>query len=414
MKHIFCSCLFFLLLSTVATAQDAEIDKKIEKAEKALNNNKTEDAEKQLIELVKKYPWSGKVWDKLAEVQLAYLNEKSQYDGMFTNVTITSKDAKGNIIENDTNVTKFMELMGGLKPSELYKKHMINTYRLACCYSSQAYYPSMLLRMYLVDPEVDKNISAEAKKEYQKAEKEFHNRNFNSAAKYYQKAIEIEPNYYKARLYLGDVYYFTKHYDLAIEEFKRAVSTQPTMLEPRKYLFDALTQSGEYKKAYQIGIDAINIYPDLTMKTKVEHAASNAGVKCDIPWLQRDVLPNRINNDGILSKDDIKIDMPKNSPWRYYTEALEKVEAVSDKDGILKENEITTEKYLELYSWQYMLGKASAEDFKVARQMKEKGFLDCYVFISCFHNDFYAQYKDFIAKNPQRVQQYFELLAKMD
>jgi hypothetical protein len=60
-----------------------------------------------------------------------------------------------------------------------------------------------------------------------------------------------------------------------------------------------------------------------------------------------------------------------------------------------------------------MLGKASATEFETARQMQEKGFLDCYVFINCFHNDFYQQYKHFVANNREHINKYFDYLKTL-
>ena len=399
-----------LVLSTTLPAQNPEIEKTIKKADGLYNNDKYDEAEKLLIKLVKKYPAEGEIWTKLGDVQLAQYSIAMKSDGMFNNITITTTDKDGNKIENDSSTKALFAMLSSFKPSDTYKTHLINTFRLACCHSRNAYSSSFLLRHYMADKEVDKNVKPEAQKEYDRAEKEFSQHNYNTAAQYYQKAIDIDSTFYKARLYLGDVYYFTRNYNLAITEFKRAVATEPDLLEPRKYLFDALEKSGQAKKAYETGLESLCVYPDLTMFTKIENAAYEAGIKCTFNADIRYVMPNSIKKPS-THKDDFTIDAPKNTPWKYYTEAMGTVKSYCNEYGLINQNNITNEKYLELYSWQYMLDKAGKEDLKTAREMKEKGFLDCYVFINCFHNDFLEQYRHFVANNREHINQYFAYLA---
>jgi len=403
----------FLFFSPMAFSQDKEIEKQFEKAEKMVAGNKAEGAEKVLIDLVKKYPWSGEVWDKLAKIQQTVLDEQYKLDALFENMTITTKDAKGNLILNDTLSNSLAKMMKSMKPSDSYRRHMINTFRLACIHTRQAYYASMLTRGYLVDADLNKEVKKEAWQQFVKAEDEFGKKNYNSAAKLYQKSIDLDSNFYKARLYLGDVYYFTKHYDLAIQEFKNAIASQPAMLEPRKYLFDALEQSGAYEKAYDVGVETMQVYPDFTMMAKLEKVARSAGIKCRMGWQSRDVLPNTVK-EVEAERDDFTIEVPAKSPWKFYTEALPKVKSFCDENGIIGANDITNEKYLEVYSWKYMLSKTDTSQFKFARQMQKQEMLDCYVFISCFHYNFYPQYLNFIAANKDRVLTYFEELKKMD
>ena len=184
------------------------------------------------------------------------------------------------------------------------------------------------------------------------------------------------------------------------------------MLEPRKYLIDALTNTREYERAYSACIDALAIYPDLVLCYSLEGSARKAGIKCDLNWIARDVLPNSTQN-LITGKDDIGFPMPKNSPWAHYTAALAKVKSYCNKKGILSDNPVTKDKYLEVYSWEQMLDKSKDPQFDFARKMRDKGFLDCYVFISCFHYDVYEQYRDFVANNPHKIKDYIDLLKDM-
>ena len=61
-----------------------------------------------------------------------------------------------------------------------------------------------------------------------------------------------------------------------------------------------------------------------------------------------------------------------------------------------------------------MLSKSNDADLDFARKMQTKGYVDCYAMVSCFHQDFYSQYKNFSEMNKQRIRDYFDVLSKED
>ncbi len=286
---------------------------------------------------------------------------------------------------------------------------ILNTGRVSTCVYRWAHYPAMLIRMNHVDGPI-KNPAPAAVKQFNLAEKEFQQRNFTAAANLYKKAIEIDSSYYKAKLYLGDVYYATKYYNLAIPEFKAAVATRPDLVEPRKYLIDALMESSQYDIAYDECVEAMMVYPDLSLLDKIESTVHKQGnSKYDLHWIARGVFPNKLKPVK-EEKDDLPLKLANSEHWKYYAEALDKVKSYADDKGVLSTNSLTKEKYLEVYSWNYMLSKSNAPDLEFARKMKEKGYLDCYVMLSNFHYDILDQYKDFVANNRDKIKGYFELL----
>lgn len=50
------------------------------------------------------------------------------------------------------------------------------------------------------------------------------------------------------------------------------------------------------------------------------------------------------------------------------------------------------------------------EQFSYAREMQKEGFLDCFIFINCFHIDLMPQFQDFVKNNSQKIDLYFEFL----
>ncbi len=410
------SFLLVLLLtgsSGIANAQSDEIEKKFARADKLYQDYKDDEAEKILLELAEKYPYNPNVWNKLVGMQLNIYENKKKHEKLMSNIQITTKDPKGNVIEDDSLANELLKLLSNIKPSDNYLNHIINTCRKACCLRRDAFHASMTIRMHKVDGKIDANVNPKAKEQFDLAEKEFQKENFNSAAKYYQKAIELDSTYYKAKLYLGDVYYATKHYNLAIEAFKKAIATRPDLVEPRKYLVDALANSDAYEKAYAAAIEGVLVYPDYSMMQKLEDAAMLSKIKCDLHWTGRDVFPNRMK-EVKPGDDDPLLKPAENSPWKHYKQAQEKIKQHCSENGIISSNSITKQKYLEAYSWEYMLGKSSAKELEFARKMKEKGFLDCYALISCFHYDFYDQFKDLVSNNREKVMKYFEMLREID
>lgn len=411
MKKIQSTFLMALLLvyaNTIA-AQNSDVDKKISKAEKLIESGKAEEAEELMMSVVAKYPDAYKAWNTLTTAQMYVYDQKKEQDKLLGNMTITTKDKDGNEIKDDSLARQFKDLMMSIRPSETYKRHMLNTGRVATCVYRWAHYPAMLIRINHVDGPL-KTPDAAAVKQFNLAEKEFQQRNFTTAAKYYRKAIEIDSTYYKAKLYLGDVYYATKYYNLAIPEFKAAVATRPDLVEPRKYLIDALIESNQYDVAYDECVEAMMVYPDLSLMDKIESTVHKQGnSKYDLHWIARGVFPNKLKPVK-EEKGDLPLKLENSEHWKYYTEALDKVKTYTDDKGLLSANSITKEKYLEVYSWDYMLSKSNAPELEFARKMKEKGYLDCYVMLSNFHYDLLDQYKDFVAANRDKIKGYFELL----
>jgi hypothetical protein len=85
----------------------------------------------------------------------------------------------------------------------------------------------------------------------------------NSAmeASYYQRAIELCPNYFEARNKLGKVYKSWGEYELAIKEFEEA-SRSPSFVEPRYNLGEIYRMQGRYDLASEAFTEAIKMEPD--------------------------------------------------------------------------------------------------------------------------------------------------------
>ena len=92
-------------------------------------------------------------------------------------------------------------------------------------------------------------------------------------------------------------------------------------------------------------------------------------------------------------------------------ETISEISTIFKDKGEVYFRKIET-KYLEIYSWEKMLAESEDKSLDEAKKMQELGYLDCYVMITCFHQDFYEQYQDFAANNKDRIIKYFDLIIK--
>ena len=74
-------------------------------------------------------------------------------------------------------------------------------------------------------------------------------------------------------------------------------------------------------------------------------------------------------------------------------------------NGIIEENGVTNDKYLEVYSLRYLLEEHQNElpsYLEFAWKMNEEGYLEPYVFISLFHVDIYPQFQAYMSDEDNR------------
>jgi len=399
-----------MLSYSTIVGQSNALDKKIEKAKELIKKDKIEDAEKYLVKVLDENPEFGDGWDLLSKIHYKQYKDAKVTDNLFTNLTVTTKDKDGKEIKNDSLANSVLELIGNIKPSKRAFNKYINTMKKALLTSTDATGCSIILRNYFVDEEIDSVISKKALKYFNDAEEEFSKKNYEKAAKSYKRAIEEQPNFYKASLYLGDCFYFTGNYVEAIKYFKESSQKFPNQLEPRKYLVDAYAKEGLYKNCLEEAIAVTTVYPDLSMFEKLDDAAYLNNKKIDIKWTARGCFPNKIKNDS--SKADLNeyVDDKKvatKEPWTHYVNALEKIKKDCDANGIIKNPTETKAKYLEVYSWEEMLKNSTDASLEEAKKMLKDGYLDCYVLVTCYHIDFYEQYKDFASKNKEKIIEYY-------
>jgi tetratricopeptide (TPR) repeat protein len=418
MKH-FVVLMALVLCCSYGFSQTSPADKKKEKAMEYVKANKLEDADKYLEGVLEKNPEYGNCWDLLVKIRLKFYKDAKDKDKpMNFTITTTRKDSSGKDVkvENDTLANQFTDLLNKYKPSRNDYCKFVYTMRKAVMSTNDALESSIYLRSYLIDVEIDTNVSKKALNYFNEAEKQFAKKNLADAGLLYKQALEEQPDFYKAKLYLGDTYYGTGDYVEATNVFKEATERFPFLLEPIKYLTDAYSKQKLHDKALQTAITAMAIYPDYNMMQKIDDLAFANQKKLDIKWTARKVFPNHIDNksenfDFFTYEDKKKIEVK--TPWTFYKKAQDKIKDYCDDKGIItKTNSLTQSKYLEVYSWEEMLANSKDPSLDEARRMQTDGYLDCYVLVTCYHYDFYDQYLDFASKNKDRILAYYNKYIK--
>lgn len=404
--------ILFCLLSSFIFAQTNPAETKLEKIYALIDKNKIKPAEEQLEDLLEKYPSFGKAWDLLAKIKYYNYEQSKKLPNIFQgNISVTTTDEDGNKVEaeDDSLASSLMNLLSTMNPSTAAYNEWLMTLKKATLFSNTAYGASINLRNAVRPVEVDTLVNSKALKYFNQAEEEFKNKNYNKAAGLYQRAIDNQPDFYKASLYLGDAFFYAGNYVDAIKYFKKCSDKYPTFLEPRKYLVDAYYKEGLHQKALDEAIKSTMTYPDLSINVKLEDIVYVMGNKTLVEWQPRGLLPNviKIDTNELVFTEDEKTATPK-EPWNFYKNALDKIaQFCNNKGQIIKTTTLTTSNYLEVYSWEEMLNNSSDDELKQAKEMQAKGYLDCYVLITCFHEDIYDQYHHFIANNRDKVLDYY-------
>lgn len=415
----------FAIASCGLFAQSNPLDKKMQKAYDLAGKGKIEDADKYVVKLLEEHPDYGSGWDYLCKLRYKEYKDSKMSDNLFGgNVTITTtdKDGKKSTVTADSDgkaegsdslAVALMDMLTKIKPSQVAYNKYLYTMRLGTLMAQDANECSLLLRINLIDPRVDTAVSKKALNYFNDAEDEFGKKNYEQAAKLYKRAIDNQPDFYKASLYLGDCYYSIGNYADAITSFKTAVSTFPNLIEPRKYLVDAYLKEKLYSNALDESIRSMQVYPELDMAVRLDDAAYMMDKKVDIKWTPRPVFPNKMPGD--TSKQELNTYHPdkelavSSGPWTFYTAAFAKIKDNCNEKGIIvKPTALTQSRYMEVYSWEEMLKNSNDPALDEARRMQKDSYLDCYVLVSCFHYDFYDQYLDFAAKNPDRIAEYYK------
>lgn len=332
-------------------------------------------------------------------------------------VTIDSSLIKPQLDENGDTIRRLTREEKAMKkqlkhltdlaqiPYEGYESDFIANARKSTlelnCLDSACYY----LREFMVDTlPIDIDVTEASEEAYLNALADLKERNYLAASKQLEKAISVSPDYFHARLKLAEVFYSMNKDSLAFEHLKYLMVHNTDRPEPFEKAANHFYQKGDYEKALVSIIDAITVYPNYDYFRFLELVSIKKGVELNTQWIKREVYPlsNASSFEEIIAE-------PK-TPWWQYQAVKQEIHDKYDSLGIALPKVRASEPYMEIYAWKRMLNNTSREYFPFARAMDKIGYLDCYIFITQFHQDIYSQFKDWAPKNRERINKYFFLL----
>ena len=92
--------------------------------------------------------------------------------------------------------------------------------------------------------------------------------------------------------------------------------------------------------------------------------------------------------------------------WSDYRAAKKEISKYCSDEGIIEENSVTDDKYLEVYSIRKMLNDNKGdlpEYMHFAVKVMEEGYLQEYVMFSLFHVEIWDQYNDYVQSEENRT-----------
>lgn len=173
MKNHLLLIVFVCLQSTSLFSQSNPLDKKMEKVYAMVEKEKFNDATEYLEKILEESPEYGKGWDYLSKLRYKEYKDSKSTDGIFDNISVTTKDKKGKKTENDSLSNSLVKMLSEFSPSKIAYNKYIYTFRQALLVSDDAYQSSALLRNLNIDSETDTAVCKKALKYYNDAESEF-------------------------------------------------------------------------------------------------------------------------------------------------------------------------------------------------------------------------------------------------
>jgi Flp pilus assembly protein TadD len=329
-----------------------------------------------------------------------------EIEEMLTSTSLTKEEKE--ILKNKKEAHRMRDLF--LLAPETYKEDLINNCRNATRLHYKVDSASHYLRMFFVDtPTVKTYLDEDDALSFSEALNFSASHEYPHAIPLLKKVVAKNQENYDVRIALAKAYLESGFDSLAFSEYRYLTAQVPNRPEAFLGLSNWYLYKGLYLDASTYAIEAILVYPEHQYWDQLKTVVEKAGKKFDPHWISREVYPlNTENNfEEIVVTDK--------SPWFHYQAAKAPVYGYTPPTGIIGNNELTKERYLEVYGWNFMLARAAKKDpYPFARVMQKIGYLDCYTLISLFHQDLYPQFVDLVKQHPKKVRQYFYMLLNWE
>lgn len=293
-----------------------------------------------------------------------------------------------------------------LSSMQCYVRYDFITANKRCMLMCEDYYPAQDTLMHeILDTmySIDKGVPAKLRERYRDGAWAMERRDYAMAEETFLEVLREMPEYYRARMMLGACYYLQGKMGKAINELNEASTSKTKMPDACLWLTDVYIAQNRLNEARETCVEGIMRFPSAALFNRLQKIDSALGHKFDRHWVSRDYAINTWK----LKSDKAPTDLV----WKPYRQSLDRIRPYCDSsDIIVRPNDYTTSKYMEVYGWEQLLRYNKSPEFDIARKMQAKGFLDCYVLISMFHADLYRQQQHLVRANPDKVKQYLEML----
>jgi TPR repeat len=289
---------------------------------------------------------------------------------------------------------------------KVYINQLIASARLSTLYVEYADSASKYLREYLVDTFYSRRLWKDsALALVESGDEHLDSKEFEEALTDYNAAMIIEPDLVSAYLKMGDAYMLLGEDSMGNLYYETAFQLDSTSPNVSYHIAQFYFKKGSYHQALVNVVDAILIYPDKMFFDMIKDIANKTAADYVSQWVPRFVYPiSTKNNFEALVVDD-------KNPWFYYQAAKSDYASYANENGIMRFNELTNERYLEVACFLRMLDSTKkVKELQFAREIASIGYADCYALVSLFHIDNYAQFKDFAKRNPKKIRVYLYIL----
>jgi TPR repeat len=310
--------------------------------------------------------------------------------------------------KNEKLAAKLLEIQNGYASmdTKVYVNALIASARQSTLWVEYADSASKFLREYLIDTQISRHIWKDSAITFlESGDEHLDNKEFEEALTDYNTAMMVEPTMVNIYLKMGDAYMHLGEDSMGNIYYKTAVSLDTTSPNVHYHLAQFHFKRGDFQKALYSVVDAILIYPDKMFFDMIKEIANKTAHDFNSQWVPRFVYPISTKNKF----EELVVD--DKNPWFYYQAAKSDYASYANENGIMRFNELTNEKYLEVACFLRMLDSTKdVKELQFARNMRKIGFLDCYVLVSLFHYDLYAQYKDLVHTDSKKVATYLYML----
>ena len=257
--------------------------------------------------------------------------------------------------------------------------------------------------------------SSDARKEFEKAEKDFSVGRYQKAVERYRKVLREEPDFARAYLRLGDCFYVSGQMDTALSLYLQSSRKSPRDPAAYRSASDALLELGQSQRAREMLVESLLADPGYPLAWRgLETSAEREGTSIErhvgvVP--ARFLIPTDDGEPGSLLKT---VPSSTVSSWRVYLNCKDQWRKAHADDApcfLPSAREETVCLGLTLTVWDRLKSMDRSiqdADLDFLRQVWIDEQLDAFIFLELFTPEYRAAFETWKSKNRGRALRYLE------